>query len=209
MNEFFVKISNRHIRYTVEKPSREQPFLDFMIEVDPETNNFERKTYWKKTVSGSFLHPKSNHPKHTIKSISHSQFRRLSWNASTLDRYYEGVVRLRKELKRLTYLIKWITEAIDEAAVYVGKRKNLVIDRKTLELFNKRLNEIHTTLTEPITIQNVKRVGRQMGIYFTKNIKNLEINRVSHFSRLGKKTTTKLPGGERFWLQMMKIGDSM
>lgn len=62
LNEFFVKISNRHIRYTVEKPSREQLFLDLMIEVDPETNNFERKAYLKKTASGFFLTPEIESP---------------------------------------------------------------------------------------------------------------------------------------------------
>lgn len=33
-----------------------------------------------------------------------------------MERYWEGAIRLRRELKQLTYPIKWITEAMDEAA---------------------------------------------------------------------------------------------
>lgn len=190
LDNFFTKISNQHIKYTVEKPAREQPFLDLMIEIDQETNNFETKTYWKDTASGSFLHPKSNHPKHTIKSIPHSQFLRLSRNASTIERYYEGAVRLRKEFKRLTYPTKWVTKAMNEAAKNVEKRNrkqvsnsiklidtyneaaNYQINHKKLEEFTKKLNEFQDNLTQPISVQNVKRVRRQMGSYFTKNIKN-------------------------------------
>lgn len=51
------------------------------------------------------------------------------------------------------------------------------IGREMLDHFNIKLNQFYgDTLTNPIKLQNVKRVGRQLGTFFTKNIKNPEIN---------------------------------
>lgn len=86
ITDLFETISNRNIKYTIEEPARTKPFLDLLIEIEADSNTIETQTYWKETASGSFLHPRSNHPKHTIKSIPRSRFLRLSRNASTIER---------------------------------------------------------------------------------------------------------------------------
>lgn len=51
------------------------------------------------------------------------------------------------------------------------------IGREMLDHFNKKLNQFYgDTLTKPIKLKNAKRVGRQLGKFFTINIKNPEIN---------------------------------
>lgn len=190
---FFKNITNEKIKYTMERSAKRQPFLDLMIEIDPETNNFETKTYWKETASGAFLHPKSIHPRHTIKSIPHSELLMISRNASSIERYWEGAVRLWRELKRLTYSFNWITKAMDAEAEQhenlkeddAHKSIKLIetyndasryqIDKKQLDLFTVELNKFYkTTLIHPIKTMNVKRVGKSLGTHFTTIIKHPE-----------------------------------
>lgn len=197
VEELFSLISNKNIRYTVEKPSKKQPFLDLMIEIDEETLQIETETYWKETASGSFLHPKSNHPQHTIRSIPKSQFLRLRRNASTNKRYYKGALRLKEELSRLTYPNEWIKEAMIQVDQTYKKteEREFAHSTKLITKYNqaatktidkRKLDELHQEIcthyeeeNEPISkklrdkpSKLVTRVGRHLGTYFTKNIKN-------------------------------------
>lgn len=193
IENLFRMISNNNIKYTIEKPATTQPFLDLLVEIDTDSKTIETETYWKETASGSFLHPRSNHPKHTIKSIPRSQFLRISRNASTLERYWNGASRLKTELRRLTYPMQWVSEAMMIAAKEHGKvnrrdfSKSIKLitthnEAATLMIDKKKMNEFSEALAKhykdsPITellgsSQKVTRVGTHLGTSFTKQIKN-------------------------------------
>lgn len=194
----FQSITNNNIKYTIEKPALKQPFLDLSIEIDQTTGRIETETYWKETSSGSFLHPRSNHPAHTIRSIPKSQFLRLSRNSSTEERYRRGALRLKGELLRLTYPKEWIKQAMAQAEKERGKKgttENQVANSiKLITTYNRAadknitaegIKRLHEQITnhygegtettkklKETTSTIVTRVGQHMGTYFTKDIKN-------------------------------------
>ena len=69
------------------------------------------KPFWKPTASGSYLHPTSCHPPHTLRAIPHSQFLRLRRNSSTDREYLVASKRLFKELKQSGYDNRLINNA--------------------------------------------------------------------------------------------------
>ncbi len=68
-------ISNRHIRYEITDPANTQNFLDTTVTI--KRSRITLEPYSKETASGSYLHPSSTHPYHTIKATPYSQLLRI------------------------------------------------------------------------------------------------------------------------------------
>lgn len=69
LNRFFAEISNSHLKHTIEKSEKSQPFLNLLIQIDPGTWKIETKTPGRKR------HPNpSSTPNQTIPSTPSKAF---------------------------------------------------------------------------------------------------------------------------------------
>ena len=103
VKDFFKDITNNFMRYTIDRLALEQNFLDVTVMINQTTFLVETKPYWKKTASGSYMHPATCHPPHTLRSLPYSQFLRL-YRISHPATWFEGAAnRLETELKRSGY----------------------------------------------------------------------------------------------------------
>lgn len=156
-------ITNGNIHYEVVPPARKQNFLDTTITLG-KLNKLVTEPYSKETASGSYLHPSSNHPHHTIKATPYSQLLRIRRISS--DKYI-----FRKHARKMAYhfsnmgypkgLIMNCTQKIlkmDETEIRAPKSDNHIIQAyKFILPFNhtynwrkvrEHLNTIHGKIIE-------------------------------------------------------------
>lgn len=109
--DFFLGITTKLIKYTVDRVSKSQAFLDLKISINQVSYEVEFAPYWKPTASGSFIHPSTCHPPHVIRGIPYSQFLRLRRNSSSVDTFQVAAKRLFRELKRSGYPVAEINRS--------------------------------------------------------------------------------------------------
>lgn len=122
--EFFNYISNSIIRYNISFPQTDQPFLDITLNIDVNTNLITTSPYWKPTASGAYLHPASNHPEHTIKSIPFAQYLRLKRLSSSKSIFKIASTRLTYDLLRSGYDKRLLKHAKSKALLQVERVAN-------------------------------------------------------------------------------------
>lgn len=156
------EISNAAIQYEISYPRDEQPFLDVSLSIHE--GKILTKPYWKPTASGSYLHPASNHPSHTISAIPYAQYLRLMRNLSTKSIFHSAAVRLTNELHLAGYGRKMLNQA---------KRKVLSMARGKPQR-NHRLGFFLTQkFDEPINWDQMKKsinnIQERIIAYYTEN----------------------------------------
>lgn len=116
VNDVFLSITNKDMQYTKDQLRCWQNFLDAIVRINQRTFRLETVPYWKATASGSYLHPSSCHPKHTIEALPYSQFLRLQRISSSVEIAVEASQRLAKELVRSGYPRKLVNAAFAKAS---------------------------------------------------------------------------------------------
>ena len=112
---FFKNISNDNIGYSIEGPSLSQSFLDVSISLDTVSNSITTGPYKKPTNSNTFLHAKSNHPRHTFRAVPIAQFQRLRRISSTTHLFKTAAIDLMKNLFQCGYAKRDIWNGYNEA----------------------------------------------------------------------------------------------
>jgi hypothetical protein len=145
IEELFQSITNDDIKYEISKPDNKQAFLDLSIYIDA-NNRLQTAPYWKPTASGAYLHPASNHPKHTIHSVPYAQLLRLRRNSSTAVEFVKAANRLKKELRNMTYDKKLINSSYKKVLKWADRKKNRDISyqHKLFVSHNNNVNWEHT-----------------------------------------------------------------
>lgn len=108
---FFNGISNPSIRYNISHPQMDQPFLDIKLNISTTDKKITTAPYWKPTATGTYLHPASNHPKHTIRSIPYAQYLRLKRLSSSIAIFKKASRRLTKDLAMAGYNRRLLKQA--------------------------------------------------------------------------------------------------
>lgn len=121
--DFFDRISNSYIRYTVNRDEGAQAFLDVLLSVNVQNGTVTCEPYRKPTASGNYLHPRSCHPRHVLSSLPYSQFLRLRRISSSDELYDKHAKRLFRELRANGYQSKLLKKSFDKAKGF---------DRRTL-----------------------------------------------------------------------------
>jgi hypothetical protein len=101
LSKAFTSISNRNIRYELTPPSKQQFFLDTKVSI--KNNRISISPYTKDTASGSYLHPGSTHPQHTIRSIPYSQLLRIRRNSSNIHIFKKAAKPMMRNFFTLGY----------------------------------------------------------------------------------------------------------
>ena len=112
----FLSITNDHMKYTRDLLRFWQHFLDVIVRINQTTFLIQTVPYWKDTASGSYLHPSSCHPSHTIEALPYSQFLRLQRISSTPEIAREASERLAAELVRSGYPRSLVNSAFSRAS---------------------------------------------------------------------------------------------
>jgi len=100
-------ISNSNIRYEFSKPDRTQNFLDTTTTITKK-NIITTEPYSKETASGSYLHPSSMHPSHTVKATPYSQILRIRRISSNKYLFRKHFRKLRTDFTNMGYPIDLI-----------------------------------------------------------------------------------------------------
>ena len=109
IQKLFISISNTNIRYELNTPSTKQNFLDTTITINSK-HLINSKPYSKDTASGSYLHPGSTHPWHTIKANPYSQLLRLRRISSTRPIFKHHAWKIRQDFRNMGYSWKLLNE---------------------------------------------------------------------------------------------------
>ena len=195
---FFRAITNDYMRYTVDRLAIEQNFLDVTVMINQTNFMVETKPYWKPTASGSYLHPATCHPPHTIRSLPFSQFLRLYRISHPATWYEDAANRLETELIRSGYNKDLVKSARRNASLpnHLAKnnRSTVASSFKFIIPFHSELNHhadshfmngLHDAITNHYRTSDVRRatflarqkssiifsVYRSLGSYFTSHIK--------------------------------------
>ena len=195
---FFRDITNDYMRYTIDRLALEQNFLDVTVMINQTTFKVETKPYWKKTASGSFLHPATCHPPHTLKSLPYSQFLRLYRISHPATWFDEAANRLQNELIRSGYdklLVKSARNKASSSSSRANNSRSLVASSfKLIVPFHTAvdhhadshfMNGLHDAIVSHYRSNDLKRadflakqkssivfsVYRSLGSYFTPHIK--------------------------------------
>lgn len=102
-DDFFRSITTEATKYTVDPQSRSVSFLDVRVNINELTNCIETEPYYKPTSTFSYLHAKSNHPWHCIKSIPLSQYIRLRRICSSTATFIENAKLITSAFTRRGY----------------------------------------------------------------------------------------------------------
>ena len=195
---FFHDITNDYMRYTIDRLALEQNFLDVTVMINQTTFTVETKPYWKKTASGSHLHPSTCHPPHTIRALPYSQFLRLYRISHPTTWYNEAASRLQTELIRSGYDPELVKSARRRASLSTPRAQNnrstVASSFKFIIPFHSELNHsadshfmngLHDSIVHHYQTTNPRRaaflaqqkssivfsVYRSLGSYFTPIIK--------------------------------------
>ena len=128
IDETLRSISNDNITYSSSIPGRQTEFLDLLITINDRTSLIETAPFSKPSASPSYLHAKSMHPHHLIKSIPFAQLIRLRRNASNTENFLGPARKL---------LNRFASREYDRKALRRTLSAVLSLDRRDL-LFPKR-----------------------------------------------------------------------
>ena len=113
IQQLFNSISNPSIRYELNTPSTKQNFLDTTITINSK-RLINSEPFSKDTASGSYLHPKSTHPWHTIKANPYSQLLRLRRISSNRSIFKGHSQKTRQDFRNMGYSWKLINETFSK-----------------------------------------------------------------------------------------------
>ena len=216
---FFKNISNENIGYSIEGPNLSQAFLDVLITIDTDNNSITTSPYKKPTNSNTFLHAKSNHPRHTFRAIPIAQFQRLRKISSSTTLFKSAAIELIRNLHQCGYTKSDIWAGYNKAlntSRHVSAAKNnkketkrrttgsafkwiathnsasrMMLNRDTLDRIHetarrhyinigkKSGQSINTDRANCLAKNNsiiINNVMKNVGSFFTKNVKNPSID---------------------------------
>lgn len=119
-------ISNSNIRYEIVDPAEKQNFLDTTVLI--KKNKIILEPYSKETASGSYLHPSSTHPHHTIKATPYSQLLRIRRISSNKFIFQKHSKKMRADFKNMGYNKKLIDQTYRE--IFKMSNKDLTLSKK-------------------------------------------------------------------------------
>lgn len=111
-SDAITSISNLNIRYEIVDPAQTQNFLDTTITI--KRNQITLEPYSKETASGSYLHPASTHPYHTIKATPYSQLLRIRRISSNKFIFRNHSRKMRSDFINMGYDKKLINRTYHE-----------------------------------------------------------------------------------------------
>ena len=95
-------ISNKNIQYEISDPAVAQNFLDTTVSLT-RNNVLSIAPFSKDTASGSYLHPFSAHPGHTIRATPYSQFLRIRRISSNRHNFLKFGKKMIRDFKNMGY----------------------------------------------------------------------------------------------------------
>lgn len=127
-------ISNENISYSSSKPGKETEFLDLIISINQDTSLIETRPFAKPSASPSYLHARSMHPPHLIKSIPFAQLLRLRRNSSDIKFFMKPALKL---------IGRFFSRGYDKNLLRRALSAVLTLDRKDLLTVKTRNNKFN------------------------------------------------------------------
>lgn len=212
---FFKNIANSCVGYTTEGPSKSQSFLDIQVTIDNDSNSIITSPYKKPTSSNTFLHSKSNHPKHTFRAIPIAQFQRLRRISSNLEIFKEASTVLMRDFIKCGYNRRdvWlgynralntsrhslatppkpITNKTAKAFKFITRHNSAaktIISHKTLPQLHEAIRMHYVRLARSGKNQVMTQRAHCLGRNSSAIVTNVGRNVASHFTKIVKNPDT-------------------
>jgi hypothetical protein len=105
-------ISNHNIGYEIVDPAKTQNFLDTTVSIKKDRIILE--PYSKETASGSYLHPSSTHPYHTVMATPYSQLLRIRRISSNKFIFRKHAKKMKMDFRNMGYSKKLLKNTFNK-----------------------------------------------------------------------------------------------
>lgn len=203
IQQLFNLISNANIHYEINTPSKKQDFLDTTITINNK-HQIISKPFSKETASGSYLHPGSTHPRHTIKANPYSQLLRLRRISSNRFIFKNESRKMRRDFRNMGYSWKLVNETFSKT--FNMKEEDLLPAPRSSIIGNsfKFITTFHHTydwrdvrskleLLQKALIEHYSEEGPNQNKRFSEFLESRHFSLIFSNNKRQLRTRTKLP----------------